>query len=331
MEDKTTQTNQPSSNNPLGSTPPKKNNLDKLNKKAAILHTYKQDVESLVRKRKVSLVKALAMQSDKMPDGETVMSTSMPKNTSKKASFMLLASITMIILGIVAISAAYMAYTTKKQTLSQGKASVLMSDSLLFVEHRTRLNVTDRLPHETLADLTRILANSRATLGSITQVLLEKHEWNPAAKKDIARTIGQRELLSILGLSFSEQFIRMLGPDNNYMLGMHMADRNTPFLLITTNSYDYSFAEMLKWESRGERELNPLFSTPGVASSKRSIEDIVVQNIDARVIRDDERNLKLLYAFIDQHTLLITNNIYTLTEVARRYNIRKTSGLTVNP
>jgi len=43
-------------------TPKPKN---KLATKSAMLHTYKQDVEGLVKKRKVSLVNVMAMQSDK--------------------------------------------------------------------------------------------------------------------------------------------------------------------------------------------------------------------------------------------------------------------------
>ncbi len=299
-----------------------------LNKKAAMLHTYKQDVESLVRKRKISLVKALAMQSDKMPNGEDMMrvGANEVEKQNKKTSFILLASITMIILGMVAIGVAYTAYQTKKESLTQDKARVLISDSLLFVEHRTRLDVTDRLPRETLAELSRILVHSRATLGSITQVLLEDEVWDSTTNSNASYTISQKQLISLLGLSLGEQFTRLLGNADDYMLGMHMANRNSPFLLLTTQSYDHAFASMLNWEGKAEMELSPLFTIPSDASSKRTIEDIVIQNIDARVIRDENKDIRLLYAFLDQNSILITNNIHTLIEVASRRNIRKASG-----
>ncbi len=307
----------------------KSTTTNKLASKSAMLHTYRQDVEDLVKKRKVSLVNVMAMQSDKKEykDGSLVVNTLQDtKSKMGTARFMLIASILMLVLGSVALFVAYTAYQAQQQKVAQDKSNVLADDTMIFVEHRARLNVTDRLPRETLAELTKILKNSQATLGSITQIILEWSSWSDAARAKITFAINQAQLIDLLGLTLPEQFIRLLGDPNDYMLGMHMADRNSPFILLTTTSYEHAFASMLEWESNAEVQLNPLFKTNGNGSSKRTIEDIVVQNIDARAVRDDARNLKLLYAFLDHETLLITNNIHTLTEVARRYKVRKASG-----
>lgn len=302
---------------------------NKLATKSAMLHTYKQDVEGLVRKRKVSLVNVMAMQSDAKvrKDGSLIINTT--KDTQKKvgtAKFIVMISVLMLVLGTIALFVAYNAYQTQLQNTQQDKAQVLTDDAMIFVEHRVRLNITDRLPRETLSELTKVLSQSQATLGSITQVIPEWSAWSDAAGAKITFTISQEELLHILGLNLSDQFIRLLGNPNDYMIGMHMADRNSPFLLLTTVSYEHAFASMLEWEDNAETQLSPLFNTNGNGSSKRSVEDIVVQNIDARAVRDDARNLKLLYAFLDHKTLIITNNIHTLTEVARRHKVRTASG-----
>ena len=311
-------------------TKPKKPKLrDKLTSKSAMLHTYRQDVEGLVKKRKVSLVNVMAMQSDKKEykDGSLVINTmGNTKKHTNTSKFMIIASILMLILGSVALFAAYSAYQAQQQKVAQDKSSVLADDTMIFVEHRARLNVTDRLPRETLTELAKILQQSQATLGSITQIILEWSSWSDVARAKITFAIDQAQLIDLLGLTLPEQFIRLLGNPDEYMLGMHMADRNSPFILLTTTSYEHAFASMLEWESNAEVQLNPLFKTNGNGSSRRTVEDIVVQNIDARAVRDDARNLKLLYAFLDHETLLITNNIHTLTEVARRYKVRKASG-----
>ncbi len=312
----------------------KKHFKNKLNSKSAMLHTYRQDVEGLVKKRKVSLINAMAMQMDKTgkqsakirKDGSLAVTNlndiQKQQNTKK---IILGVSVVMLILGIIAIIAAYSAYQIRLQQKAQDKANVLTDDTMIFIEHRARLNVTDRLPREILANLTQMLKQSQATLGSITQILLEWSVWSDEAGRKITFTIDQAQLIKLLGLSLSDQFIRLLGAPNKYMIGMHMADRNTPFILLTTQSFEHAFANMLEWERNAENELKPLFSTNGSGSSKRTVEDIVVKNIDARAIRDDARNLKLLYAFLDKNTILITNNIHTLTEVARRYKVRKAS------
>ncbi len=302
---------------------------DKLATKSAMLHTYKQDVEGLVRKRKVSLVNVMAMQSDKKmaTDGSHIVNT---MGTAKKkegtTKFMIMASVLMLVLGAVALFVAYSAYQAQLQSTEQDKSQVLADDTMIFVEHRARLNVTDRLPRETLSELAKILSQSQATLGSVTQVILEWSAWSDTLGAQTTFTISQEQLIQLLGLTLPEQFIRLLGNPSDYMIGMHMADRNSPFIILTTVSYEHAFAGMLEWEGNAEAQLSPLFNTNGSGSSKRNIEDIVVQNIDARAVRDDARNLKLLYAFLDHETLLITNNIHTLTEVARRYKVRSASG-----
>jgi hypothetical protein len=314
----------------------KKPNLrDKLATKSAMLHTYKQDVEGLVRKRKVSLVNVMSMQMDKTgrqeakieKDGSLIVNTMDKTNRKDKAAkLIIIASVLMLSLGAVALLIAYSAYKIQLQNTTQDKTRTLADDTIIFVEHRAHINVTDRLPRETLTELTKILSISGATLGSITQIIPEWSAWDDALGRRITFIISQEQLIKLLGLTLPDQFTRLLGDPGNYMIGMHVADRNVPFILLTTRSYEHAFAGMLEWENDAEVQLSPLFKTNGSGSSKRIVEDIVVQNIDARVVRDDARNLKFLYAFLDKNTILITNNIHTLTEVARRYKVRKASG-----
>jgi len=249
---------------------------NKLASKSAMLHTYRQDVEGLVRKRKVSLVNVMAMQSDKKEykDGSLVVNTL--QNTRKKegtTKFMFIASILMLVLGSLALFIAYSAYQAQLQKTAQDKSSVLTDDTMIFVEHRARLNIADRLPRETLSELTRLLKNSQATLGSITQILLEWSAWSDALGAKTTFIIDQAQLIELLGLTLPEQFIRLLGEPDNYMIGMHMADRNTPFILLTTHSFEHAFASMLEWEGNAEVQLSPFFNTNGNGSSRRTIED----------------------------------------------------------
>jgi hypothetical protein len=228
------------------------------------------------------------------------------------STFLLASGILMIILGTAAI---YIAYTAHQSQIAmqQAIAKPPANAPLLFVEYRAKLDITDRRPRGILNDLQTILQQSNTTLGSITQVLLQ----------DSGKTITQQELIQRLDLSLPEQFVRLLSNGDKYMVGMHITDRNVPFILLTTTAYENSFATMLEWESVAERELRPFFNSPGSRTLKRDPGNIVIKNINARVIRDEDKNIRLLYSFLDEEALLITNNINTLTEVARRYKVRK--------
>ncbi len=303
---------------------------DKLSSKSAMLHTYKQDVEGLVRKRKVSLVSAVSAQSDKRgigKDGTLIINTTTDKKSDGSITkLILIVSLLMIILGAITIFITYSVYQAKKQSLIQDKVNVLSDNTPIFIEHIARFDATDRLPREILAELSKMLTSSKASLGSITQIILEWEQWSDMLKTNTKFTITQAQLIQLLGLNLPDQFIRLLGEPNNYIMGIHTADRNTPFILLTTQSYEHAFASMLEWEESAEAQLSPFFYTDGSPSNKRIFKDLVVQNIDARASRDENGNLKLLYAFLDESTLLITNNIYTLTEVNRRHQIRKAAG-----
>ncbi len=287
-----------------------------LSAKSAMLHTYKEDVKDLVKKRKISMVRALAMQSDKKTqvDGdELVTISSGDKPASSNTIFFIISSILMFILGTVAIFIAYNAHQ-KQLNINSGVIAPI-DKSLIFVEYRAKINITDRRSKDILRDLQELRDQTNTTLGSITKIL----------PQDSGKTITQQELIRRLGLSLPEQFIRLMDRGDNYMIGIHIADRNTPFILLTTTSYEHAFASMLEWEKIAERELQPFFNISNNNPAKQEAENIVIKNLNARVIRDDNNQIRFLYSFLDDKTLLITNNIYTLTEIAQRYKVRNAS------
>lgn len=290
--------------------------------RAAVLHTYKQDMQELVRERKISLVSAVAAESDRDPTTQE-WPESPEHNTEQKSTFMLIASIILIVLGIATLSIGYFGYNLKKQSAEQDKQQAVTDDTPIFIEHRVRVDITDRNSRDVLAELTQLKSASQATLGSITEVLLQQKVWDTSVLQNVTYTLRINELLKSLGLSFSDEMVQHMG--SSYLLGMHMADKNSPFILLTTDSYDHAFAGLMAWEKPAGYELAPFFYDTSVANISTA-ENAVIQNIDARVLRDNFGNIKVLYAFLDDNTFIITNNIYTLTEVARRYQVRKSAG-----
>ena len=90
---------------------------------------------------------------------------------------------------------------------------------------------------------------------------------------------------------------------------------------------------MLSWEQNIQNDLSPLFlrtpreRTPDEIIPKPAQDfrvvaspfiDAVVENHDARVIRNDTQDILLLWAFADRQTLVLTTNEYTFREVLTR-------------
>ena len=72
---------------------------------------------------------------------------------------------------------------------------------------------------------------------------------------------------------------------------------------------------MLEWEPFMAQDLSPFFDGAGL---RGTFEDVLVQNKDARVLKDSAGNVRLLYAFPNTETLLITTNQSTFLEVFGR-------------
>lgn len=302
--------------------PAKQAAKESLISRAAVLHTYKQDMQTLVRERKVSLIHAVAAESDRDPTSLQ----GIPEedgHDKKRSTLMLVGSIVLIVLGLITLVVGYTGYTLRKNAMEQDRQQAITDDTPIFIEHRVRVDITDRDARDTLAELAQLRDSSQATLGSITEVLLQNKVWDTTVLQNVMYTLRVNELRTSLGLSFSEEMSAHIG--NSYLLGMHMADKNSPFVLLTTDSYDHAFAGLLDWEKRAGYELAPLFYSASEAGVSGA-ENAVIQNIDARILRDSTGNIKVLYAFLDAHTFIITNNVFTLSEVARRYQVRKSAG-----
>lgn len=92
-----------------------------------------------------------------------------------------------------------------------------------------------------------------------------------------------------------------------------------PFLILKTTEFDTAFAGMLSWENSMSADLAPLFGEPvtesldpqaRTASGIRSafFVDGIIANRSARILYDKLGLERLVYVFIDQHTILITTN-----------------------
>ncbi len=128
--------------------------------------------------------------------------------------------------------------------------------------------------------------------------------------------LGLRETNEVMGITLPRPFIRFL--NNNWLLGLyHTAAGPEPFIMISINSYENIAAQLL---AGGPTILTPLIksyfpeaSVTALATGKFT--DLLIKNIDARAIVGADGQSQLLYAFIDNQTLVITISPATLEKV----------------
>lgn len=165
-------------------------------------------------------------------------------------------------------------------------------------------------------------------------------------------TTTRQGLFVALGLGAPSVLVRnIVGAES--MFGMVNAGAGaSPFFILEVASYNETFAGMLAWEPRMQRDLAVLYplpivpvvlpelviatstatsSAPRTATTSSStppmptpptqtpgFRDEVVANYDVRVYRDSFGAVVLLYGYTDQRTLVIAKDIPAFTEIAGR-------------
>lgn len=311
MEEQTNKTNQTASadkEKPRGAKP------------SSLLHTYKGDVQNLVKKRKLSLMRMAASEADK--SGHSAYSTNGQKSVGTQSNKLLVTVLSLVLLGVVALGATYYMSILRNQAAQPIQPQ---HTSMIFTEKMEVVDATDNTSRALKQELAKMLVNGYYSFGSVVELLITKQVNNVEARSIETVVLPGADILKIFDISLDDRFLDLLVGQS--ILGIHASKENIPFLVVQTNLYDHVFEKMLKWESDIEQDLAPLFSPNGVYaepvmfSGDASFKDTVMNNLDVRVLRDADNKTRLMYSFVDKNTLLITTDVNTLIEISERLRI----------
>jgi len=111
--------------------------------------------------------------------------------------------------------------------------------------------------------------------------------------------------------------------DRNYFIGLFAeAGSNWPFIILKTNSYRDISPFIISWEGRMLDDLSPWLNVDVTGKNNYLLQSkfsgLVVSNKETRAIKDKNGEISLLYAYLDENTLLFARNKSTLDEVLVR-------------
>lgn len=136
-----------------------------------------------------------------------------------------------------------------------------------------------------------------------------------------ATQINTDSILEILDLRTPANFVRTIEAIN---FGRY--DDN-PFLVLKVTSFDISFSGLLQSELSIIADFAPFFGAPVVGTfdpqsrlensvSSPFFVDEAVKNHDVRILRDEGRNERLVYGFVNRNTVVIAADSATFAAVA---------------
>lgn len=277
------------------------------------LHTLKDDLQNVVRDKKISLVRAVALEEEKRHHGtaSAEMLEMQAQKEHRTRLWIFLAS-SLIILGLFAIGAVL--YIMQQRNQSPGTPSTAQ---ILFAEQSVPLSVYGLAP----ADVRRSIANARnsteLTLGGILQIIPLTEANNveqPTTFTQFINTIGANAPLELTSALYDPFFF-----------GLHTVDENAPVIVVPVRSFERAFAAMIVWEKSMNEDLSPMFSAVPALTigsdglpKERLFEDTVMNNYDVRVLKDEAGTIQLYYSFPTTNILIIAESPYSFVEILSR-------------
>ncbi|HWO07744.1 MAG TPA: hypothetical protein VNM40_04165, partial [Candidatus Paceibacterota bacterium] len=280
------------------------------------LHTLKDDLQDVVRNKKISLVRAVALEEEKKHRPRIASEEqALAAQAARRRSSVLLIAVFLFLFGASALGVTYFVLNSRAAT------SEPIASSILFAEQTVPFPLTALTP----ADVRREIANARnsatLTLGAILQIVPVQSVRSGNTESLVPVTFG--EFMGAIGAQPPEELVRALSSE--FFFGMHTVDENAPLFIVPVTSYERAFAAMLAWEKTLNQDLAPIFTPvpsqtvgPDGLLVERVFEDTVIHNYDVRVLKDESGTIQLYYSFPTRNVLIIAESQYSFTELLSR-------------
>lgn len=280
------------------------------------LHTLKDDLQHVVRDKKISLVRAVALEEEKRHrSGAFEQPLEMRVHSQRRTRYSLFVAGSLFSLGTLALG--IVLYVMAERT---HKSAAPITAAVLFSEQSVPLPVDNLAP----PDIRREIGNARSTtltLGAILEIIPVKRVSIDGSERVTPLTFS--EFLSSIGARAPSELSRALS--DQFFLGLHTVDENAPLIVVPVVSYERAFAAMLEWEKNMNADLSPIFThvppqavdangLPGI----RRFEDTVMRNYDVRALKDDSGTIQLYYSFPTRNVLIIAESPYSFAEILSR-------------
>lgn len=285
------------------------------------MRTLKDDLRELVRTRKMSLVKAVALESEKklrINESSGAEEIAATRSRRRRVKRFIITMIICVGLGMVALFT--VAYVQTQRTTPRATS---YGSSFMFSEQTLTFPLGSLTAHELKQQLSHTRTQVNLTLGAIARIVPTIKEEGPAAGEIHERPARAREFFEILAPSAPEDLLRSF--ENEFFFGVHAIDENSPLFVMPINSYQNAFASMLAWESVINENLSPLFTrvfhqTIDESNAPRlaRFEDVIIRNYDVRALKDTRGEIQMLYAFPTRSVLIIAESPHSFVEALAR-------------
>lgn len=269
-----------------------------------IIKTYRSDAAEAAKIQQESVTKIAIAEAEQRRDlGEGT------EATPKRKTGLLLTAIILIAIGAAAIPTVQ--YILNQKTK---EVTVVTEKTIIPFDHQETLTVNNA----TREDFSNALDEFRAKppVTSTIEYVKILENIQDANKKTVTQKIAPNIFAGIIGPNMPSALARSF--DSDYMYGIEDSNNPKSFIIFKTSSYQQTFANMLRWETKMINDLNPILKINTDALG-RPFTDQVLINKDVRAVTSPDGSIILLYGFLDNQTLVITTSAETFQNINSRY------------
>ncbi len=270
------------------------------------IHTYRSDLDQAVHDQGASLASIMLAEKKKKEDSVE----EIEKKEVKKSATFVIVGIILIALSIASV------YIFKNAAEKASTVDVSKESQSLYISHDkvTHINAEGLLGKETFGKVINKARAQAGNQGQIEELLFEKN--NPPV------TLSTIDFFTALGSGIPSTLLNAI--DTNMTLGIYTTpnlDRHA-FFIFGIKDYERALSGIMTWERTIIDDMFTIFNiqTNGEYSSimQANFEDVVINNKNARIIRDIRGNPALYILFINKDLLVITDNEDAVQEITNR-------------
>lgn len=286
------------------------------------IRTYESDLaEELAKKRATVITMAIA-ENKKETGTEKISNTPVEKKSYAKNTILFILSMILVVVGI---GGGYYLYLQSPlslqevQTIKSKLPSIISPDIQKIVPLGTAKGV--ELPEKTRD----VLINGDIQPQKITEFVLMQGIGSSTQR------ITGPEFIKIFDLKTPDIINRSI--TDKWMLGTFDTEKEKlPFIILTSDFFQNTYAGMLKWENSLPDELAVLLNYESKSKQDNSatttlnsfftikgkFEDRTIMNRDVREFINESGEMLVLYSFVDKDTLIITTSEITLKSLIEK-------------
>lgn len=274
--------------------------MDENKLKAKNVQTYTADMAKVLESGEGGVIKKIIHEEE---EHEMLKTNLSPK--SRKNRLFMFVSILLLFLAVALLTFLFLSRQKINTVPVAPKAA-----SLIFTD-QTEFKAVDGFSRDQLIQtILGQVAGTKVKIGGVDAIYLTEKE----------RVIGLKRFIELIkgSINLKQGFI-----NDNFLLGaFNTASSKDFFILLKISSFADAFPVLRAWEDKMLYDLNSFFGVNITPDTNylftKDWQDGIVGNKNARILKDNDGRIVLMYVFINDSSVIVTNSGLATDEVILR-------------